>query len=109
MLEIKGLRTEFIHYLEENHPEDQHPAVTAKNALFAYYHDIGTPFETILRNGDSMLAAEPLLMEHFRKVGRKNPEEEAAAYRACWEKFRAFLEASDRLGELETTEEQKEE
>ena len=49
------------------------------------------------------------LMEHFRKVGRKNPEEEAAAYRACWEKFRAFLEASDRLGELETTEEQKEE
>ena len=44
MLEIKGLRTEFIHYLEENHPEDQHPAVTAKNALFAYSQDIGTPF-----------------------------------------------------------------
>lgn len=114
MLEIKGLRTEFIRWLEENHPEDQRPAVTAKNALFAYYHDVGTPFEAILRDEASMLAAEPLLAEHLRKTGRKNPEEEAAAYRVCWEKFRAFLEATDRLALLETTEdtrteEQKEE
>ena len=56
-----------------------------------------------------MLAAEHILMENFRKFVQKKAEEEAAAYRACWEKFRAFLEASDRLGELETTEEQKEE
>lgn len=107
MLEIKGLRTEFVRYLEEHHPEDQHPAATAKNALFAYYHDIGMPFETILRDGETMAEAEPLLAEHFRKTGRQNPEEEAAAYRACWEKFRAFLESTDRLGLLETTEEEK--
>ena len=105
MLEIKGLRTEFVRYLEEHEPDNSHPGATAKNALFAYYHDIGMPFEAILRDEASMAEAEVLLAEHFRNVGRNDPETEAASYHGCWIKFRAFLEATDRLALLETSEE----
>lgn len=96
MLEIKGLRTAFVRYLEE-HTGDPQPRVTARNALFAYYHDIGMPFAEILKDAGSMARAEVLLAEHFRKVRHADPETEAAAYHGCWIKFRAFLEATDQL------------
>ena len=101
MLEIKGLRTEFIRWLE-TYSDDPQPAVTAKNALFAYYHDIGMPFEAILRDEASMAEAELLLAEHFLKVRHANPQEEAAAYHGCWVKFREFLEHTGRLELLST-------
>lgn len=99
MLEIKGLRTEFIRYLEE-HSDDSQPAATAKNALFAYYHDIGMPFEAIFINESSMRRAQKLLADHFEKVHRKDPEGHASVHYNCWVKFREFLETTGRLGLL---------
>ena len=103
MLEIKGLRTEFIRYLEE-HYDYARPGVMASNVLFAYYHDIGMPFEAIFRDEPSMEEARKLLAVHFEKVGRKDPEGHAAVCHGCWVKFREFLEATDRLALLETAE-----
>ncbi|MCI8802819.1 MAG: hypothetical protein HFG01_05690 [Oscillibacter sp.] len=103
MLEIKGLRTEFIRYLEANY-EYARPGVMASNVLFAYYHDIGMPFEAIFRDESSMEQARELLAVHFEKVGRKDPGGHAAVHHGCWVKFREFLEATDRLALLETAE-----
>ena len=103
MLEIKGLRTEFIRYFEE-HYDYARPGVMASNVLFAYYHDIGMPFEAIFRDEPSMEEARKLLAVHFEKVGRKDPEGHAAVCHGCWVKFREFLEATDRLALLETAE-----
>ena len=103
MLEIKGLRTEFIRYLEE-HYDYARPGVMASNVLFAYYHDIGMPFEAIFRDEPSMEEARKLLAVHFEKVGRKDPEGHAAVCHGCCVKFREFLEATDRLALLETAE-----
>lgn len=103
MLEIKGLRTEFIRYLEE-HYDYARPGVMASNVLFAYYHDIGMPFEAIFRDEPSMEEARKLLAVHFEKVGRKDPEGHAAVHYGSWVKFREFLEATDRLALLETAE-----
>ena len=103
MLEMKGLRTEFIRYLEE-HYDYARPGVMASNVLFAYYHDIGMPFEAIFRDEPSMEEARKLLAVHFEKVGRKDPEGHAAVCHGCWVKFREFLEATDRLALLETAE-----
>ena len=103
MLEIKGLRTEFIRYLEANY-EYARPGVMASTVLFAYYHDIGMPLEAIFRDKPSMEEARKLLAVHFEKVGRKDPEGHAAVCHGCWVKFREFLEATDRLALLETAE-----
>ena len=100
MLEIKGLRTEFIHYLEE-HYDYAHPGIMARNVLFSYYHNIGMPFEQIFIDGASMAKARELLAVHFEKVGRKDPKQHAEVHYGCWIKFREFLEATGRLPLLE--------
>ena len=45
--------------------------------------------------------ARELLAVHFEKVGRKDPGGHAAVHHGCWVKFREFLEATDRLSQLE--------
>ena len=101
MLEIKGLRTEFIRYLEE-HYDYARPGVMASNVLYAYYHDIGMPFEAIFRDEASLEEARERLAAHFERVGRKDPRGHASVHYGCWVKFREFLEHTGRLELLST-------
>ena len=99
MLEMKGLRTEFVRYLEERY-NYAHPGVMASNVLYSFYHDIGIPFEEIFRDEASMENGRTLLEKHFAKVHRKDPAGHAGVHYGCWLKFREFLEDTGRFAQL---------
>ena len=93
IVDIKELRQEFVHYLK-THYTYARPSNMASNVLYAYYNDIGLPFNQIFVDEQSMKNAKELLISHFEKKGRKNPKGHASVHYGCWLKFKEFLDFS---------------
>ena len=66
----------------------------ASNVLYAYYNDIGMPFNQIFFDDQSMKNAKELLITNFENKGRKDPKGHASVHYGCWVKFKEFLENS---------------
>lgn len=92
-MDIKELRQEFIHYLKIHYTYAR-PDNMASNVLYAYYNDIGVPFNQIFTNEQSMKNAKDMLIAHFEEKGRKDPKGHASVHYGCWVKFKEFLDST---------------
>ncbi len=96
-MDIPEVQREFAHYLNAWYTRAYSDHI-ASEVFYVYRHNIGMPFREIFLSEQSMEDARKLLIAYFENMQRprKNPKNHASVHYSYWQKFKEFLDSTEK-------------